>query len=51
VLAVVGWRGPVDRTVVAGKTVMQDGHLLGIDEKRAAAEANACWRRFVGKNA
>lgn len=28
-----------------------DGHLLGIDEKRAAAEANACWRRFVEKNA
>ena len=50
-LAVVGWRGPVGRTVVAGKTVMQDGHLLGIDEKRAAAEANACWRQFVGKNA
>lgn len=51
VLAVVGWRGPVDRTVVAGKTVMQGGHLVGIDEERAAAEADACWRRFVEKNA
>ena len=49
--AVVGWRGPVDRTSVAGKTMMKDGHLLGIDEERVAAEANACWRRFVEKNA
>lgn len=36
VMAVVGWCGPVNRTIVAGKTVMKDGHLLGIDEEPAA---------------
>ena len=44
VLAVVGWRGPVDRTIVAGKSVMKNGHLLGIDEERVAAEADSAKR-------
>ena len=50
VLSVVGYKGPVARTVVAGRTVMKDGRLVGIDEEKIAAEAEECRRRFLAKN-
>ena len=50
VLSVVGYKGSVARTVVAGKTVMKDGKLLGIDEEKTAAEAAVCRKHFLDKN-
>lgn len=34
-LATVGLKGPVDFTVVNGKVVVRNGHLVGIDEEKA----------------
>jgi cytosine/adenosine deaminase-related metal-dependent hydrolase len=48
-LATVGYRGAVDRTVVAGTTIMKHGRLCGIDEEEVALKANDCWRRFLKK--
>ena len=43
VLATVGLRGPVDCTVVNGRVVEKEGHLVTIDEEKTAADArNAC---------
>ena len=43
VLATVGLRGPVDWTVVNGRIVVKEGHLVTIDEGRVAADARkAC---------
>ena len=43
VLATVGLRGPVDCTVVNGRVVVKEGHLVTIDEEKTAADArNAC---------
>ena len=43
VLATVGLRGPVDYTVVNGRVVVKEGHLVTIDEEKTAADArNAC---------
>lgn len=50
VLSVVGYKGSVARTVAAGKTVMKDGRLIGIDEEKTAAEAEACRKKFLAKN-
>ncbi len=49
-LATVGYRGAVDRTVVAGTTIMEHGRLCGIDEEEVAHKANDCWRRFLKKH-
>ena len=46
-LAVVGYKGSVARTVVAGRTVMKDGRLVGIDEEKIAAEAEKCRNEFL----
>lgn len=41
VLATVGLRGPVDYTVVNGKVVVREGHLVTVDEARVAGDARA----------
>jgi cytosine/adenosine deaminase-related metal-dependent hydrolase len=38
----------VDHTYVHGKAVVRDGHLVGLDERRLAAEHNAAAMRLVG---
>lgn len=40
-LGTVGFKGPVDVTVVNGRVVVKDGRLIGIDEERAVREARA----------
>ena len=49
VLATVGLRGPVDYTVVNGKVVVKDGHLVTIDEARIAEESRRCCRSYLAK--
>jgi cytosine/adenosine deaminase-related metal-dependent hydrolase len=39
-LATVGLRDAVDYTIVDGKVVVREGHLVNIDEGKVAAEAN-----------
>lgn len=40
-LATVGLRGAVDTTVVNGRVVVSQGHLISVDEERLSSEANA----------
>ena len=47
VLATVGLRGPVDYTVVNGKVVVKEGHLVTIDEENVAEEARNCCREYL----
>ena len=49
VLATVGLRGPVDYTVVNGKVVVKEGHLVTIDEEKTAEEARQCCRDYLAK--
>ena len=49
-LATVGLRGPVDYTVVNGKIVVKEGHLVTVDEEKVAEEARNCCRKYL-KNA
>lgn len=49
VLATVGLRGPVDMTVVGGKIVVRDGHLVTVDEEKLAAEANRVCGDYLAK--
>lgn len=49
VLATVGLRGAVDWTVVQGRVVVQDGHLVTVDEAKAAEQARACCRTYLAK--
>lgn len=39
VLATVGLRGPVDYTIVEGRIVVKEGHLVHVDEEAVAAQA------------
>ena len=50
VLATVGLRGPVDYTVVNGKIVVKEGHLVTVDEEKVPEEARNCGRKYL-KNA
>ena len=49
VLATVGLRGPVDCTVVNGRVVVQEGHLVTIDEGRVAADARKACADYLAK--
>ena len=45
VLGTVGYRQPVDYTIVNGKVTVEDGRLLGVDEDKLVVEAkNVCDR-------
>lgn len=46
-LGTVGFKGPVDATVVNGKVVVKDGRLTGVDEERAVREARAAVRAYL----
>lgn len=49
VLATVGLKGPVDYTVINGKVVVQNGHLVTIDEEKTQWEADRCFQEFIKK--
>ena len=49
VLATVGLRGPVDYTVVNGRVVVKEGHLVTIDEEKTAADARKACGAYLAK--
>ena len=46
-LGTVGFKGPVDATVVNGRVVVKDGRLTGVDEEKAVREARACVQAYL----
>ena len=48
-LGTVGFKGPVDATVVNGRVVVKDGRLTGIDEEKAVREARACCQAYSNR--
>ncbi len=48
-LGTVGWKGPVDYTVVNGKVTVRHGKLVNIDEEKAASEAGALVREYLSR--
>ena len=48
-LGTVGCSKPAKSVVVAGREVVHEGRLVGIDEERLAREAQACADRMKGK--
>ena len=49
VLGTVGLRGPVDWTVVNGRIVVKEGHLVTIDEGRVAADARKACADYLAR--
>ncbi|MCI2056853.1 MAG: 8-oxoguanine deaminase [Oscillibacter sp.] len=47
VLGTVGLRGAVDMTIVTGKIVVKDGHLVTVDEAKLAADAGKKCREYL----
>ena len=45
----VGFKGPVDATVVNGRVVVKDGRLTGIDEEKAVREARTCCQAYLNR--
>lgn len=48
-LGTVGVKGAVDYTVVNGKVVVKDGHLVNADEERLASKANDAVTRYLNR--
>ena len=48
-LGTVGFKGPVDYTVVNGKVVVREGRLTGIDEEQAVREAQTCCQAYLNR--
>lgn len=48
-LATVGFKGAVDYTVVNGKIVVKDGHLVGIDEDKAVRDGKQSVTNFLNR--
>ena len=46
-LSTVGFKGPVDATVVNGKIRVRDGHLVGVDEERETEKGRALLHRYL----
>ena len=46
-LGTVGWKGPVDYTVVQGRVTVRRGRLTGIDEEKTAASAARLVREYL----
>lgn len=49
VLGTVGLRGAVDLTVVGGKIVVRNGHLVTVDEEKTAADARQVCSAYLAK--
>lgn len=45
-LGCVGYKGAVDYTIVNGKVVVENGHLVNIDEAKVTEKANAACKRL-----
>lgn len=45
----MGWKGPVDYTVVNGKVTVRNGKLVNLDEEKAAREAAALVRDYLSR--
>jgi cytosine/adenosine deaminase-related metal-dependent hydrolase len=50
VLGTVGLRGAVDYTVVNGRIVVRDGHLVNVDEGRLAEEAGRVCGEYLARS-
>ena len=48
-LGTVGFKGPVDYTIVDGRPVVQHGELVTADEEAITARANQAVRRYLGR--
>ena len=48
-LGTVGFKGPVDYTVVNGRVVVKDGRLTGVDEEKAVREARAAVTEYLNR--
>lgn len=48
-LGTVGFKGNVDYTVVNGKIVVSEGHLVGVDEDRVTEQANECVKTYLNR--
>lgn len=48
-LGTVGFKGPVDYTVVNGKVVVRDGRLTGVDEEGAVRAARAAAAAYLSR--
>jgi len=48
-LGTVGFKGPVDFTVVNGKVVVRNGRLTGIDEEQAVRRARASVSAYLNR--
>lgn len=48
-LATVGFKGAVDYTVVNGKIVVKDGHLVGIDEEKAVRDGKHLVTNYLNR--
>ena len=48
-LGTVGWKGPVDYTVVNGKVTVRHGKLVNLDEEKVAREAAALVRDYLSR--
>ena len=48
--ATVGFKGAVDYTVVNGKVVVKDGHLVNVDEGKLTERANRAVREYLNKD-
>ena len=48
-LGTVGFKGPVDCTVVNGRVVVRDGRLTGVDEEKAVREARAAVTDYLNR--
>ena len=49
-LATVGFRNPVDLTVINGRIVVENGHLTMLDEDEEAAKASEVCRAYLSKS-
>ena len=48
-LGTVGFKGPVDASVVNGRVVVKDGRLTGVDEEKAVREARAAVSAYLSR--
>ena len=48
-LGTVGWKGPVDYTVVNGRVTVRKGRLTGIDEDAAFRQADQLVRAYLAR--
>lgn len=46
-LATIGYKQPVDYTIVAGKITVANGHLTNVDEEKLYADASRVVRRYL----